>query len=73
MFHDIFDHILQIFAPFCNLKLQFHHPSETKSFKLTRVVLGVKLFSYIPWKDSLSGEVGGYPQALPEVVTLMEC
>jgi len=27
----------------------------------------------IPWKDSLSGEVGGYPQALPEVVTLMEC
>ena len=31
------------------------------------------LFSYIPWKDSLSGEVGGYPQALPEVVTLREC
>ena len=32
---------------------------------------GGKLFSYIPWKDSLSGEVGGYPQALPEVVTLI--
>ena len=28
------------------------------------------LFSYIPWKVSLSGEVGGYPQALLKVVNL---
>ena len=32
---------------------------------------GVILFSYIiPWKVSLSGEVGGYPQALLKVVNL---
>ena len=31
------------------------------------------LFSYISWKVSLSREVGGYPQALSEVVTLREC
>ena len=36
-------------------------------------VTGGILFSYIPWKVSLSGEVGGYPQALPEVVTLRDC
>ena len=35
--------------------------------------MGGILFSYIPWKVSLSGEVGGYPQALSEVVTLREC
>ena len=32
--------------------------------------MGGILFSYIPWKVSLSGEVGGYPQALLKVVNL---
>ena len=32
--------------------------------------MGGILFSYIPWKVSLSGEVSGYPQALLKVVNL---
>ena len=32
--------------------------------------LGVFYFLIIPWKVSLSGEVGGYPQALLKVVNL---
>ena len=32
---------------------------------------GGKLFSYIPWKDSLSGEVGGYPQGMLELSEIL--
>ena len=47
---------------------------EFKNENLVRIgQKGGILFSYIPWKVSLSGEVGGYPQALSEVVTLREC
>ena len=44
--------------------------SLSKTFSWTGSSTGGILFSYIPWKVSLSGEVGGYPQALLKVVNL---
>ena len=34
------------------------------------IIRGGYTISYIPWESQLSGEVGGYPQALLKVVNL---